>query len=50
MGILFAPSIKETTNCSIEIIKCYEFYKFVVLPKRWIGNLSWIFEKLRMND
>ncbi|HFJ9287330.1 TPA: IS5/IS1182 family transposase, partial [Bacillus toyonensis] len=35
-GKSFAQSIKETIDCSVEIIKRSELHKFVVLPKRWI--------------
>ncbi|PEO42887.1 hypothetical protein COI63_34395 [Bacillus toyonensis] len=35
-GTSFAQSIKETLDCSVEIIKRSELHKFVVLPKRWI--------------
>ncbi|AHA75131.1 transposase [Bacillus thuringiensis YBT-1518] len=33
-GPSFAQSIKETINCSVEIIKRSELHMFVVLPKR----------------
>nr|WP_180235234.1 hypothetical protein [Bacillus cereus] len=32
----FVQSIKETIDCSVEIIKRSEFHQFVVLPQRWI--------------
>lgn len=43
-GPSFAQSIKETMNCSVEIIKRPEFHKFVVLPKRWIveRTFAWL--------
>ncbi|MBG9501397.1 transposase [Bacillus thuringiensis] len=43
-GPSFAESIKETINCSVEIIKRSELHKFVVLPKRWIveRTFAWL--------
>ncbi|WP_423734570.1 IS5 family transposase [Bacillus cereus] len=43
-GPSFAQSIKETIDCSVEIIKRSELHKFVVLPKRWIveRTFSWL--------
>ncbi|AHA69701.1 transposase [Bacillus thuringiensis] len=43
-GPSFAQSIKETINCSVEIIKRSELHKFVVLPKRWIveRTFAWL--------
>ncbi|MGE6964109.1 transposase [Bacillus thuringiensis] len=40
----FAQSIKETIDCSVEIIKRFELHKFVVLPKRWIveRTFAWL--------
>ncbi|MEK4503564.1 hypothetical protein [Bacillus sp. FSL R12-0069] len=40
----FAHSIKETIDCSVEIIKRSELHKFVVLSKRWIveRTFSWL--------
>ncbi|OTZ98182.1 hypothetical protein BK789_06515, partial [Bacillus thuringiensis serovar darmstadiensis] len=43
-GKSFAQSIKETIDCSVEIIKRSELHKFVVLPKRWIveRTFAWL--------
>ncbi|WP_179871760.1 IS5 family transposase [Bacillus cereus] len=43
-GPSFAQSIKEIIDCSVEIIKCSELHKFVVLPKRWIveRTFAWL--------
>ncbi|PEP85207.1 IS5/IS1182 family transposase, partial [Bacillus toyonensis] len=35
-GTSFAQSIKETIDCSVEIMKRSELHKFVVLPKSWV--------------
>lgn len=57
-GPLFAQSIKEVIDCSVEIIKRSELYKLVVLSKRWIveRTFAWLetyrrlWEKLRTNN
>ena len=43
-GPFFAQSIKETIDCSVEIIKRSELHEFVVLPKRWIvkQTFAWL--------
>ncbi|MES1054615.1 transposase [Bacillus thuringiensis] len=43
-GPSFAQSIKETIDCSVEVIKRSELHKFVVLPKRWIveRTFAWL--------
>lgn len=43
-GASFTQSIKETIDCSVEIIKRSELHKFVVLPKRWIveRTFAWL--------
>ena len=40
-GPSFAQSIK-TIGCSVEIIKRSELHKFVVLPKRWIVERTFL--------
>ncbi|OQR53330.1 transposase, partial [Bacillus sp. CDB3] len=39
-----AQSIKETIDCSVEVMKHSELHKFVVLPKRWIveRTFAWL--------
>ncbi|WP_372708547.1 transposase [Bacillus sp. CDB3] len=43
-GPSFAQSIKETIDCSVEVMKRSELHKFVVLPKRWIveRTFAWL--------
>ncbi|MBG9585524.1 transposase [Bacillus thuringiensis] len=41
-GPSFAKLIKETIDCSVEIIKRSELHKFVVLPKCWIVEHTFI--------
>ncbi|PEQ04124.1 IS5/IS1182 family transposase, partial [Bacillus toyonensis] len=41
-GTSFVQSIKETIDCSVEIMKRSELHKFVVLPKRQFGEQMFI--------
>ncbi|PEA00918.1 transposase [Bacillus cereus] len=43
-GPSFAQSIKETLDCSVEIIKRSKLHKFVVFPKHWIveRKFAWL--------
>jgi len=39
-GENFAESIEELIGADVEVVKRNELHKFVVLPKRWIVELS----------
>jgi transposase len=39
-GEVFANSVRDLIGAAVEVVKCSELHKSVVLPKRWIVECS----------